>query len=147
MWQIPNNLLNLFPTFGVLKLQANQFTGPVPVPSSYRYFGVLDLSYNSLSGNIPKNFVDNIAVRNYSRLFCAEKIQVKNLSLAYNQLSGSIPSFYQEMEVIDLSNNYFTNIPQYALSSILEYARIINLGQNELSGKVSDELPSFIFEN
>lgn len=71
MWQIPNNLLNLFPTFGVLKLQANQFTGPVPVPSSYRYFGVLDLSYNSLSGNIPKNFVDNIAVRNYSRLFCA----------------------------------------------------------------------------
>lgn len=84
----------------------------------------IDLSSNSLTGQIPEEIGQLIALR--------------NLNLSWNHLSGSIPSSIGELQALesfDLSHNELSGEIPTSLSALTSLVRL-NLSYNDLTGKI-----------
>ncbi|XP_039135663.1 receptor-like protein EIX2 [Dioscorea cayenensis subsp. rotundata] len=87
-------------------------------------FKFIDLSANKLSGQIPEEIVNLVALQ--------------NLDLSCNKLSGEIPSnigLMQSLESLDLSRNMLIGSIPPSLSTI-DFLGSLNLSHNNLSGKI-----------
>ncbi|XP_039135859.1 receptor-like protein EIX2 [Dioscorea cayenensis subsp. rotundata] len=87
-------------------------------------FKFIDLSANKLSGQIPKEIVNLVALQ--------------NLDLSCNKLSGEIPSnigLMQSLESLNLSRNVLIGSIPPSLSTI-DFLGSLNLSHNNLSGKI-----------
>ncbi|WVZ69829.1 hypothetical protein U9M48_018555 [Paspalum notatum var. saurae] len=88
------------------------------------YMVNIDLSSNSLTGQIPKEIGQLIALR--------------NLNLSWNHLSSSIPSSIGELQALesfDLSHNELSGEIPASLSALTSLVRL-NLSYNDLTGKI-----------
>ena len=94
-----------------LYLSINQLSGSIPSElGNLIQLTRLSLAGNQLSGSIPSEL--------------GNLIQLTDLILFYNHLSGSIPSelgMLSELRYLDLSNNFFTELP--------DLSHIANLGR------------------
>ncbi|KAF5740464.1 putative Serine/threonine-protein kinase bri1 [Tripterygium wilfordii] len=113
-----------------LHLDNNLFSGPIPTDFGQRMpiLADLDLSFNSLNGSIP------MSVRNLASLL--------TFVVSNNRLTGKIPDFWDgllEIYVIDMSNNSFTGEIPKSFGS-LSGLKFLTLSNNRLSG----EFPSVL---
>ncbi|KAL4606290.1 hypothetical protein ACB092_09G092000, partial [Castanea dentata] len=116
-----------------LDLSSNQLQGQLPTPLPF--FLYLDLSRNNFYSVIPElDF--SWSIRSSSAF----------LSLSSNKFHGQIPESICSaisLGLLDLSNNSINGtIPQCLSSMSNNLLRVLNLGRNKLTGKISDTFPS-----
>ncbi|KAE9447461.1 hypothetical protein C3L33_20641, partial [Rhododendron williamsianum] len=124
-WQ-PN--YHIFPT--VIDLHSNQLCGEIPIPPEHSAY--VDYSRNNFSSSIPAEIGNRIRT---ARIF----------SLSHNMLSGPIPPSIcngTDLEILDLSNNRFTGtIPQCLIDTSTATLGVLNLQNNQLTGKITGTFP------
>uniref|UniRef100_J3N820 non-specific serine/threonine protein kinase n=1 Tax=Oryza brachyantha TaxID=4533 RepID=J3N820_ORYBR len=111
----------------VLNLTNASLTGSIPAQlGRLARLRHLDLGLNALSGSIPST------IGNLTRL--------QSLILVRNGLSGQMPSELQKLQdlrQINIQANYISGtVPNYLFSNSSTVLRLINLGNNTLSGPI-----------
>ncbi|KAM7528622.1 hypothetical protein LguiB_032032 [Lonicera macranthoides] len=114
------------PRLKFLDLSSNQLQGQLPIPP--QTVSYIDYSSNFFSSSIPVDIGYNLT---FTDLF----------SIANNNLTGSIPISIcnaRYLKVLDLSNNNLSgSIPMCLIEWSDETLGVLNLGKNQLSGKIS----------
>ncbi|KAL4655042.1 hypothetical protein ACB092_01G422600 [Castanea dentata] len=124
-------LLNLH-SLVFLDLHSNQLQGQLPTPLPFFFY--LDLSRNNFNSVIPA--LD---------LSWTDNIHSGFLSLSSNKFHGKIPESIcnaTSLRVLDLSNNSINGTIPHCISSMSNGLRVLHLGRNNLTGKISDTFPS-----
>ncbi|EMS52374.1 Tyrosine-sulfated glycopeptide receptor 1 [Triticum urartu] len=114
-----------------LNASNNRFTGQVPTHfcNTSPDISVLDLSFNRFSGSLPQGLGD-----------CSKMIELR---AGYNDLSGTIPDELfnaTSLEYLSLSNNHLHGVLEDAHIFNLRNLSTLDLGGNNLSGKVPDSI-------
>ncbi|KAG0449693.1 hypothetical protein HPP92_027125 [Vanilla planifolia] len=125
-------------TLEVIKLSSNQLSGPLPTAlGRYPKLSIIDLSLNKLTGSVLPSFFTSFTLT--------------NLNLSGNYFNGSIPfqgshsteslvlSSYNQLQILDLSNNSFSGTLSSEISSLPRLKMLI-LSKNSLSGDLPSEI-------
>lgn len=130
---VPGNMLSKLTWLRQLRLDANQFTGEIPMDlGKLTSLQVLTLGFNDLEGEIPRSF---------SQL---QSLQVFSLSQNF-RLGGDITPWltaFPMIRVFDVAFNNFVGYLPEALKDMTTLSNLI-LNSNDLSGTIPDDL----FEN
>uniref|UniRef100_A0ACD5YNR6 Uncharacterized protein n=1 Tax=Avena sativa TaxID=4498 RepID=A0ACD5YNR6_AVESA len=123
-WKAMENLI-------ALNASNNSFTGPIPSEfcNSAPSFAVLDLCLNQFSGKIPPG------------LGSCSKLTV--LKLGHNNLSGTLPDELfnaNSLECLSFSKNGLQGTLEGAHIAKLNNLRILDLGENNFSGKIWESI-------
>ncbi|XP_066339045.1 receptor-like protein EIX2 [Miscanthus floridulus] len=143
--RLPQWFSDAFLNVEFMVISNNQLNGTLPTDMSSMSLEGLYLSSNQLTGQIP-TLPPNISSLYLSNNFLSGPLpsavgstNLDTLSLFSNRLTGHIPeSFckYQQLSVLDLSNNFLEGEPPLCLK-VMDYVALSN---NSLSGK----FPSFL---
>lgn len=129
-----NELNGKLPSFGslvnlqVLRLSNTQLFGPIPEELLQTLIPLteLDLSRNGFSGSIPK----------------FNSTTLSSLNLSSNELSGSLPSSLGNCEIVDLSNNLFSDDIS-VIESWESPLSVLDLSSNKLVGSLPNLTSNF----
>lgn len=115
--------LAMLPSLTVLNFASNGFNGPLPNLTPLKGLQVVSLSNNKLTGEIPANAFEGMAV-------------LATLDLDNNEFSGPIPASLTglpKLQELMLQNNHFQGaIPQFLVGQL----RNFSVANNALSGEI-----------
>ncbi|KAJ4909527.1 receptor like protein 11 [Raphanus sativus] len=130
-----------------LYLDHNDFTGSIPRSLSKLVFlRDLHLSDNKLTGEIPSFVLENMSSTISHNLFSSlenttQEIWNNILDLSSNSFRGPFPHWVckiEELELLDLSNNFFTGLIPSCLGNNMVYLKELSLRNNSFSGVLPD---------
>ncbi|CAM0946823.1 unnamed protein product [Alopecurus aequalis] len=149
--QIPSHFCSSSPSFAVLDLCYNKFTGSIPLGlGNCHELRVLKAGHNNLNGTLPNELFNAFLLEYLSLpdndihgvLSGGQIIKLRNLvtlDLGGNKFSGNIPDSIGELKMLEelhLNNNNMSGELPPALSNCTDLITI-NLKSNNFSGELS----------
>ncbi|CAD6258637.1 unnamed protein product [Miscanthus lutarioriparius] len=144
--KLPQWFFDAFSNVRFMNISNNQLNGTLPTDMGSTSLEELYLSSNQLTGHIPI-LPSNISFLNLSNNFLSGPLpsavgstNLNQLSLFSNRLTGHISeSFckYQQLFVLDLSNNFLEGEPPLCLKTRMTS---IDLSSNNLIGEIPEEI-------